>query len=59
VIPADVPLLIVGGVTASTMQPWLDAGANGFGLGSGVYRAGQSAEETGMKARAFVTGLQR
>jgi 2-dehydro-3-deoxyphosphogalactonate aldolase len=59
VIPAEVPLLIVGGVTASTMQPWLDAGANGFGLGSGVYRAGQSAEETGMKARAFVTGLQR
>jgi 2-dehydro-3-deoxyphosphogalactonate aldolase len=59
VIPAEVPLLVVGGVTASTMQPWLDAGANGFGLGSGVYRAGQSAEETGMKARAFVTGLQR
>lgn len=59
VIPADVPLLVVGGVTASTMQPWLDAGASGFGLGSGVYKAGRSTEETGMKARQFVEGLQR
>jgi 2-dehydro-3-deoxyphosphogalactonate aldolase len=59
VIPGDVPLLIVGGVRPDGMKPWLDAGATGFGLGSGLYRAGQSAAETGAKARLYVEGLKR
>lgn len=57
VLPKDLPLLIVGGVTPETMQPWLAAGANGFGLGSGVYRPGQGAEEVGAQARAYVQAL--
>jgi 2-dehydro-3-deoxyphosphogalactonate aldolase len=40
------------------MRPWIDAGADGFGLGSGLYRAGQSPEETAEKARAYVAGLK-
>jgi 2-dehydro-3-deoxyphosphogalactonate aldolase len=40
------------------MKPWLDAGADGFGLGSGLYRPGQPAEETAAKARAYVEGLR-
>jgi 2-dehydro-3-deoxyphosphogalactonate aldolase len=59
VLPKDVPLLVVGGVTPDNMRPWLDAGANGFGLGSGIYKPGQSAEETVAKARAYVAGLAR
>jgi 2-dehydro-3-deoxyphosphogalactonate aldolase len=58
VLPADVPLLVVGGVKPDSMRPWLDAGANGFGLGSALYRPGQSAAETGANARAFVAGLR-
>lgn len=58
VLPKDVPLLVVGGVGPGNMQPWLDAGAQGFGLGSGLYRPGQSAQETGSKARAYVEGLR-
>ncbi|MFN3387540.1 MAG: 2-dehydro-3-deoxy-6-phosphogalactonate aldolase [Allosphingosinicella sp.] len=58
VIPRDVPLLVVGGVRPDTMRPWLEAGADGFGLGSGVYRPGQSPEETARKARAYVAGLR-
>jgi 2-dehydro-3-deoxyphosphogalactonate aldolase len=58
VIPKDVPLLVVGGVKPDQMRPWIDAGANGFGLGSGVYAPGRSAEETGMRARAYVAGLR-
>jgi 2-dehydro-3-deoxyphosphogalactonate aldolase len=54
VVPRAVPLLVVGGVGPGTMQPWLDAGADGFGLGSGLYRPGQSTEETAAKARAYV-----
>ena len=59
VFPNDVPLLIVGGVTPDNMRPWLDAGANGFGLGSGLYKPGQSAEETVAKARAYAAGVAR
>ena len=59
VLPKDVPLLVVGGVKPDNMQPWIDAGAQGFGLGGGLYQPGQSAEETGRKARAYVEGVRR
>jgi 2-dehydro-3-deoxyphosphogalactonate aldolase len=59
VIPADVQILPVGGVKPDNMQPWIEAGANGFGLGGGLYRAGQSATETAEKARAYVAALKR
>lgn len=57
VIPKAVPLLVVGGVEPDSMRPWRDAGADGFGLGSGLYAAGRSAEETGARARAYVAAL--
>jgi 2-dehydro-3-deoxyphosphogalactonate aldolase len=57
VIPKDVPILIVGGVKPDGMRPWIEAGADGFGLGSGVYKPGRSPEETGMRARAYVTEI--
>jgi 2-dehydro-3-deoxyphosphogalactonate aldolase len=59
VLPKDLPVIVVGGVTPDNMQPWLDAGANGFGLGSGIYKPGQSVAETAQKARAYVAGLGR
>ncbi|TFI58564.1 2-dehydro-3-deoxy-6-phosphogalactonate aldolase [Sphingomonas parva] len=58
VLPKDVPLLVVGGVKPDTMGPWIEAGAQGFGLGGGLYQPGQSAEETGRKARAYVEGVK-
>ena len=57
VLPRDLPLLVVGGIAPDNMAPWREAGANGFGLGSGLYKPGQSAAETGAKARAYVEGL--
>lgn len=57
VLPKDVPLIIVGGVRADNMAPWLAAGANGFGLGSGLYRPGQTPEQVAAQARAYVGGL--
>lgn len=58
VISKDVPILVVGGVSPENMRPWIEAGANGFGLGSGLYKPGQSAAETAAKARAYVAGLR-
>jgi 2-dehydro-3-deoxyphosphogalactonate aldolase len=58
VIPKEVPVLVVGGVKPDQMRPWIEAGADGFGLGSGLYAPGRSAEETGMRARAYVAGLK-
>ncbi|HEY0626649.1 MAG TPA: 2-dehydro-3-deoxy-6-phosphogalactonate aldolase [Allosphingosinicella sp.] len=58
VLPKDVPLIVVGGISPTNMRPWLDAGANGFGLGSGLYKPDQSPEETGERARAYVEGLK-
>lgn len=57
VLPADIPLIVVGGVKPDAMRSWLDAGASGFGLGSGLYRPGQSAADTAAKAKAYVEAL--
>ena len=59
VLPRHVPLVVVGGIRPDTMLPWLEAGADGFGLGSGLYVPGQSPAVTAEKARAFVAGLGR
>ena len=58
VLPRRVPMFAVGGIQPGNMRPWLEAGATGFGLGGGLYRAGQSPAETGSKARAYVEGLK-
>ena len=57
VLPKDVPLLVVGGVKPDNMRAWLDAGANGFGLGSGLYKPGQTPGEVAAQASAYVQGL--
>ena len=59
VLPKDVPIIVVGGISPDNMGPWRNAGATGFGLGSGLYKPGQSATDTLDKARAYVAGLSR
>ncbi|MBF4178472.1 2-dehydro-3-deoxy-6-phosphogalactonate aldolase [Lelliottia nimipressuralis] len=54
VLPADVPVFAVGGVTPENLTRWLNAGCAGAGLGSDLYRAGQSVERTAAQAAAFV-----
>ena len=56
VVPKRVPIVPVGGVSPDNMQPFLAAGADGFGLGSALYRPGQRPAETAERARAFVDG---
>lgn len=59
VLPQGVTIMPVGGIKPDNMRPWLDAGAAGFGLGGGLYKAGESAAETLEKARAYVAALKR
>lgn len=53
VLPPDVPLLPVGGITPERIGPYFEAGADGFGLGSALFRPGVDAEVLATRARAF------
>jgi len=58
VLPKESAVLPVGGIDAINMRPWLEAGAAGFGIGSSIYRPGDSAERVAEKAAALVAGLR-
>ena len=53
VLPADA----VGGVSPDNLADWQRAGAAGFGIGSAIFKPGQDAHETGLKATSFVAAL--
>lgn len=54
VLPPEVPVLAVGGVTPENLITWIQAGCAGAGLGSDLYRAGQTAERTRQQAARFM-----
>lgn len=54
VIPSDVALIPVGGITPANMAPFVAAGASGFGLGSALYKPGLSAMLVGQNADEFI-----
>ncbi len=54
VLPKDLWLIPVGGIGSDNLAPYLAAGADGFGIGSALYKPGLDAAEVGEKARAFV-----
>ena len=58
VLPADTLLLPVGGVTPDNIATYLKAGANGFGIGSALFKPGMSATQVRHSAEAFVSACQ-
>lgn len=58
VLPADATVWAVGGVGPEDMPAWWAAGARAFGVGGELYRAGQSVQETGDKARRVVAATR-
>ena len=54
VLPKDAQLVPVGGITPERIAPYRKAGADGFGIGSAVYKPGMAAVEVEEKAKAFV-----
>jgi 2-dehydro-3-deoxyphosphogalactonate aldolase len=57
VLPAGTALLPVGGMDAASIPAWREAGAAGFGIGSALYRPGDSAEQVTAKAQALRAAL--
>jgi 2-dehydro-3-deoxyphosphogalactonate aldolase len=58
VVPASVAILPVGGIQPDNLSAYLAAGASGFGLGSALYRAGDSAEQVRRAANRFMQAWQ-
>lgn len=55
VLPGNLPLLPVGGISAANMAAYCQAGASGFGIGSSLYSPGSAPDQVGKRAAAFVT----
>jgi 2-dehydro-3-deoxyphosphogalactonate aldolase len=55
VLPGQVRVLAVGGITPGGMAAWRGAGADGFGLGSHLYKPGKPAEAVAADAAAFIS----
>lgn len=55
VVPPVIACLPVGGIQpdAAQMRSYIQAGANGFGLGGGLYHAGMSMDLLRMRAQAY------
>ncbi|QXW38929.1 2-dehydro-3-deoxy-6-phosphogalactonate aldolase [Klebsiella grimontii] len=58
VLPPEVPVLAVGGVTPENLASWVRAGCAGAGLGSDLYRAGQAVERTRQQAERFIAAAR-
>ena len=54
VLPRHVPVFPVGGVSADNMKDYLDVGAAGFGIGTSVFKPGDTAEIVYNKAKTLV-----
>ena len=54
VLPAGTMLLPVGGIAPGNMAPWRAAGAQGFGIGSSLYKPGKSAAAVQHDASEFI-----
>jgi 2-dehydro-3-deoxyphosphogalactonate aldolase len=57
VLPADTAVLPVGGIDAGNIPAWRAAGAAGFGIGSAIYKPGDTAAIVTAKARALLASL--
>jgi len=58
VLPRATRVLVVGGVNPGNMRAFLEAGADGFGVGGAIYRPGDSPDQVAAKARALAAGLK-
>jgi 2-dehydro-3-deoxyphosphogalactonate aldolase len=58
VLPKETLLVPTGGVTPDNVAVYRAAGADGFGIGSALYKPGMSGHELAQKAAAFVAAVR-
>jgi 2-dehydro-3-deoxyphosphogalactonate aldolase len=58
VLPKDTLLIPTGGVTPDNLAAYRAAGADGFGIGSALYKPGMMRDELAGRAAAFVAALR-
>ena len=58
VLPREMTVLAVGGMTPEGVAAWAAAGADGFGLGASLFRPGTTPEAAGEMARRFVAAVR-
>jgi len=54
VLPVETRIYMVGGVGPENFRQWLAAGATGFGMGSALYRPGDTVNDIATRACAMV-----
>jgi len=59
VLPKELPILPVGSITPDNMGDYWAAGANGFGLGSALYKAGAAPAQVSAAAVRFFAALRK
>ena len=59
VLPPGTMVLPVGGMDPGSMGAWRDAGAAGFGIGSAIYRPGDTAAMVADKAALLLAAIKR
>ena len=59
VLPKGTALVPVGGITPDNMAPFVEAGVQGFGLGSGLFKPGMSAADVAARAQDYVAAWKR
>lgn len=57
VLPKDALVAVTGGVNRANLRDYLEAGADGAGLGSDLYQPGKDVAAIGEAARAYVAAL--
>ena len=58
VLPKESWLMPVGGINPSAIRPYLEAGANGFGLGSSLFRQDSTLKEVAKSADLFISSYK-
>ena len=59
VLPKDTEVLAVGGAGPDNFGSWIAAGASGFGIGSAIYKPGDTAKIVSEKAKIIVESYDR
>ncbi|MEZ7817990.1 MAG: 2-dehydro-3-deoxyphosphogalactonate aldolase [Candidatus Azotimanducaceae bacterium] len=59
VLPKDLNILPVGGISTDNMQSYWQVGVNGFGIGGALYQSGKSIQAISASAKEFIQAIHK